>query len=89
MLLCWISVMFSKPISFTAFSVLSLTDEARDSNVMSSKAPGWQKERKKKNGSEKNTYIIPACTFPPAKFAAKLQSMIRSPSTHTTLNHTM
>lgn len=40
MLLCWISVMCLKPISCTAFSVLSLTSEAREANDVSSNAPG-------------------------------------------------
>lgn len=40
MLLCWISVMCSKPISFTPFSVFSLTSEAREAKDVSSNAPG-------------------------------------------------
>lgn len=39
MLLCWISVMCSKPISFTPFSVFSLTSAVRESKDVSSKAP--------------------------------------------------
>lgn len=38
-LLCWISVMCSKPISFTAFRVLSLTRSAREAKDVSSNAP--------------------------------------------------
>lgn len=38
-LLCWISVMCSKPMSFTPFSVFSLTSPAREANDVSSNAP--------------------------------------------------
>lgn len=38
-LLCWISVMCSKPISFTPFSVCSLTSSAREAKDVSSNAP--------------------------------------------------
>lgn len=38
-LLCWISVMCSKPIPFTAFSVCSLTSSAREAKDVSSNAP--------------------------------------------------
>lgn len=37
--LCWISVMCSKPISFTPFSEFSLTSPAREANDVSSNAP--------------------------------------------------
>lgn len=37
--LCWISVMCSKPISLTPFSVFSLTSSAREANDVSSNAP--------------------------------------------------
>lgn len=40
MLLCWISVMCSKPISFTPFNVFSLTSSAREAKDVSSNAPG-------------------------------------------------
>ena len=43
MLLCWISVMWSKPISFTPFRVFSLTREVKEANDVSSNAPGKQK----------------------------------------------
>lgn len=39
MVLCWISVMVSKPISITPFSVFSLTTSAKDANDLSSNAP--------------------------------------------------
>lgn len=38
-LLCWISVMCSKPISFTPFNVFSLTKPAREAKDVSSNAP--------------------------------------------------
>lgn len=42
MLLCWISVMCSKPISFTPFSVFSLTSSVREAKDVSSNAPETQ-----------------------------------------------
>lgn len=39
MVLCWISVICSKPNSFTPFSVFSLTSSASEANEVSSNAP--------------------------------------------------
>lgn len=57
--LCWISVMCSKPNSLTPFSVFSLTSSAREANDVSSNAPV-------KSGKLRQRLICPLAGHVPA-----------------------